>query len=97
MSAFTANQFLDDNVGPGLQPVLALFQNVGLDGPAYDTVRKWRGRDSMPAFWLAKTLYALELAGGAPVSLEKYFKNVGSIQCTNRKRVSSGLPPSVFD
>jgi hypothetical protein len=95
---FTANQFLDNEVGPGVQPVLALYQSAGLESPAYDTVRKWRERDSMPAAWFAKTLYALEVVGGrGPMSLKKYFAEVGADQCLNQKRCISGLPPSVFD
>ena len=96
MSNFTANQFLDDVVGPGIQPVLALFENTGLDGPAYDTVRKWRARDSMPAAWLAKVLLALELAEGEPLSLAAYFETETAL-CSKKKPSSSGSRPSVFD
>jgi hypothetical protein len=93
---FTANQFLDTEIGPGIPPVLALFESAGLEGPSYDTVRKWRARDSMPAYWLAKTLYALECVDGRTLSMGQYFKQGGS-RCSNAKRSSSGSPLSVFD
>ena len=96
MSNFTTNQFLDDVAGPGIQPVLALFENTGLDGPAYDTVRKWRARDSMPAVWLAKVLLALEMLEGTPMSWAAYFEKEQG-QCSKRKPSSSGSRPSVFD
>lgn len=97
MSDFTANNFLNSEIGQDVPSVLALFESVGLDGPSYDTVRKWRARDSMPAYWLAKTLYALELSGGDVMSLKKYFNDKEVILCSTKKRDFSGSLPSVFD
>jgi hypothetical protein len=96
MSTFTANTFLDNEVGPGVQPVLALLQNAGIDPPQSDAVRKWRERDSMPAIWFGKVLYALEVTGTGPISLQTYF-NSGGTKCLNEKPSSSGAQQSVFD
>jgi hypothetical protein len=93
---FSANRFLDTEIGPGLAPVLALFESAGLDSPSYDMVRKWRARDSMPAFWLAKSLLALELVDGAPLSMSKYFTE-GRKRCLQMRQDCSGSQPSVFD
>jgi hypothetical protein len=95
-SNFTANKFLDNEVGPGVPPVLALFQSAGIDPPQADAVRKWRERDSMPAIWFAKTLFALEVVGQGPISLKTYFDN-GGRACLKLKSGSSGSQPSVFD
>ena len=92
---FTANRFLDNEVGPGVQPVLALFESAGLEGPNRDAVRKWRERDSMPALWLAKTLFALERVDGRVLSMGKYFTE--GQPCLSRKHFSTGSRPSVFD
>ena len=92
---FTTNHFLDREVGPGVQPVLALFQSARLEGPNGDTVRKWRERNSMPAAWLAKILLALEITEGRSVSMAAYFNEGQS--CLNEKHSCSGLQPSVFD
>lgn len=97
---FTTNDFLDREVGPGVQPVLALFQSAGLDGPKYDAVRKWRARESMPALWFAKVLHALEIVEGRQVSMSAYFYTPSSNEaspCLKERRCSTGSPPSVFD
>lgn len=96
MSYFSANQFLDTEVGPGVPPVLALFESSDLEPPAYDQVRKWRSRDSIPAFWLAKIHYALELTGHGPMSFSRYITG-GDTPCSTAKPSFSGFPPSVFD
>ena len=96
MSTFTANQFLDNEVGTGVQPVLALFQSAGIEPPQADAVRKWRERDSIPAIWFGKTLYALEVVGVGPISLAVYFSS-GDSKCSTKNPVSSGAPLSVFD
>lgn len=93
---FTANRFLDTEIGSGIQPVLALFESAGLEGPSYDMVRKWRARDSMPANWLAKTLLALEMVDGRVLSMKKYYAK-GRKRCSNAKHSFSGSQPSVFD
>lgn len=98
---FTTNLFLDREVGPGVQPVLALFQSAGLDGPKYDAVRKWRERESMPALWFAKVLHALEIVEGRHVPMSAYFNTPHSdeaLPCSLKERLcSTGSPPSVFD
>lgn len=94
---FSANRFLDTEIGPGLQPVLALFESAGLGSPSYDMVRKWRSRDSMPALWLAKSLLALELVDGAPLSMSKYFKEEGRDECLQMRQDFSGSQHNVFD
>lgn len=93
---FTANGFLDREVGEGVQPVLALFESARLQGPNGDAVRKWRERNSMPALWLAKVLLALEIVEGRSVSMATYFKE-GRRTCLSEKHSFSGLQPSVFD
>ena len=98
---FSINRFLDDRVGAGIQPVQALFENTGHEVPNYDTVRKWRARDSMPPAWLVKLFHALEIADGNPVSLAPWFSTDKETDptCTSskKKRASSGSQPSVFD
>ena len=98
---FDANRFLDRLVGPGVQPVLALFQNAGMGDdelPSYDQVRKWRMRGSMPGEWLARLLVALERTGSLPPGrpvMQALFCRTGA--SSKPKPVSSGPLHSVFD
>lgn len=95
-SDFSANTFLDNEVGAGLQPTLALFASAGMEPPTYDSIRKWRMRDSIPAYWLARIHYALEVVEGRPLSFAKYMDE-GISSCSTGKLCSSGSLPSVFD
>lgn len=73
---FDGREFLRHEFGSP-QGVLDLFDNYGLNGPEFATVRKWWDRSSVPGEWLARCLQLLEIEHGGPVSLARYVKQGG--------------------
>ena len=76
-----------------------VFQMYRQDPPSLDQMRQWRRRERIPADWLPRVLYIIEIHTGHPPYLAAHM-NEGDASCRlplSPKSKSTGEPVGIFD